>query len=104
MGDPFLRAYYSIYDMDNAKIGFVGVAKTIRNSYQWVEPKPEEDSSSSLSQRVKDGIEEVEGQIKAELGLQEGDDWIVTVIISAGSCLGTSLLCCALNWCIKKRR
>ena len=39
MGDPFLRAYYSIYDMDNAKIGFVGVAKTIRNSYQWEEPK-----------------------------------------------------------------
>ena len=26
MGDPFLRAYYSIYDMDKARIGLVGVA------------------------------------------------------------------------------
>ena len=26
MGDSFLRAYYSIYDMDNARIGLVGRA------------------------------------------------------------------------------
>ena len=26
MGDSFLRAYYSIYDMDNARIGLVGKA------------------------------------------------------------------------------
>lgn len=30
MGDPFLRAYYSIYDMDNKRIGMVGVAETTR--------------------------------------------------------------------------
>lgn len=30
MGDPFLRAYYSIYDMENKKIGMVGVATTVR--------------------------------------------------------------------------
>ena len=29
MGDPFLRAYYSIYDLDNKRIGLVGVADTI---------------------------------------------------------------------------
>ena len=29
MGDPFLRAYYSIYDMDNNKIGLVGIADSI---------------------------------------------------------------------------
>jgi len=32
MGDPFLRAYYSIYDMENLKIGLVGIAQTVRNS------------------------------------------------------------------------
>jgi len=26
MGDSFLRAYYSIYDMENARIGLVGKA------------------------------------------------------------------------------
>ena len=30
MGDPFLRAYYSIYDMENRSIGLVGIAETIR--------------------------------------------------------------------------
>jgi len=26
MGDPFLRTYYSIYDMENYRIGLVGLA------------------------------------------------------------------------------
>lgn len=30
MGDPFLRAYYSIYDMEDQRIGLVGVAETVR--------------------------------------------------------------------------
>ena len=30
MGAPFLRAYYSIYDMENERIGLVGVATTLR--------------------------------------------------------------------------
>jgi hypothetical protein len=30
MGDPFLRAYYSIYDLDENKIGLVGIAETVR--------------------------------------------------------------------------
>ena len=29
MGDPFLRAYYSIYDLENKRIGLVGIADTI---------------------------------------------------------------------------
>ena len=104
MGDPFLRAYYSIYDMDNARIGFVGVAKTIRNSYQWEEPDEPKSAIDSAKQTVKDGINKVEGTIKENLGISDEDDWVVTVIISAGSCLITSIFCCIVNWCIKKRR
>ena len=29
MGDPFLRAYYSIYDLENKMLGLVGIADTI---------------------------------------------------------------------------
>lgn len=29
MGDPFLRAYYSVYDLDKKRIGLVGIADTI---------------------------------------------------------------------------
>jgi hypothetical protein len=37
MGDPFLRGYYSIYDMENKKIGLVGVALTTKENYQFVD-------------------------------------------------------------------
>ena len=30
MGDPFLRTYYSIYDLENNKIGLVGIAETTK--------------------------------------------------------------------------
>ena len=33
MGDPFLRAYYSIYDMDYNRIGLVGYAQTVSNLF-----------------------------------------------------------------------
>jgi hypothetical protein len=29
MGDPFLRAYYSIYDLENKRIGLFGIAEDI---------------------------------------------------------------------------
>lgn len=38
MGQPFLRAYYSIYDMDAKEIGLVGVATTTRETYQFEKP------------------------------------------------------------------
>ena len=41
MGDPFLRAYYSIYDMENNRLGLVGVAETLRS------PVPDEDEEGA---------------------------------------------------------
>ena len=34
MGDPFLRKYYSIYDMDEKRVGFVGVAHSTRMQFE----------------------------------------------------------------------
>jgi hypothetical protein len=34
MGDPFLRKYYSIYDMDAKRIGLVGVAASTRLDFE----------------------------------------------------------------------
>ena len=33
LGDPFLRAYYSIYDLEKSKVGLVGVAETTTNNF-----------------------------------------------------------------------
>ena len=30
MGDPFLRTYYSIYDLENSRIGLVGIGETTK--------------------------------------------------------------------------
>ena len=32
LGDNFLRAYYSIYDMDNNRIGLVGDAEVVKDA------------------------------------------------------------------------
>lgn len=34
MGDPFLRKYYSIYDMDAKRVGLVGVAESTRMAFE----------------------------------------------------------------------
>lgn len=39
MGDPFLRAYYSVYDMEYNRIGLVGEAETIKNQVSSVQIK-----------------------------------------------------------------
>ena len=30
LGDSFLRAYYSIYDMENTRVGLVGMVETVK--------------------------------------------------------------------------
>ena len=33
LGDPFLRAYYSVYDLELSKVGLVGVAETTTRNF-----------------------------------------------------------------------
>lgn len=86
MGDPFLRAYYSIYDMDNAKIGLVGVAKTTRENFG----DGKNSTGDSLFSAASDFFE--------GLGLKTTEDWLIKVGGGVGGCL---LFCCL--YCIFRR-
>jgi len=50
LGDPFLRAYYSIYDMEEKRIGLVGIAETVR---QETARQVEEDTTDNLEELMK---------------------------------------------------
>ena len=74
MGDPFLRAYYSIYDMENDRLGLVGVAETLRS------PIPDEDEEGAedyiLPEPVADAVEKMSDGVKGvveTLGLDPED-------------------------------
>ena len=56
LGDPFMRAYYSIYDLEENRIGLVGVAETIR-----------EESST------KGPVEKYLDDLLGDLGIEEED-------------------------------
>lgn len=65
MGDPFLRKYYSIYDMEAKRIGLVGVALSTRTAF--------EDSFDEVDEDINDFIEnQVEG-LMTSLGLSTDD-------------------------------
>ena len=55
MGDPFLRAYYSIYDLDQKKVGLVGVAETTR-----------EQGKRSIKEKAGEAV----GEILDKLGIE----------------------------------
>ena len=56
LGVPFLRAYYSIYDMENNKLGLVGVAETLRSPISDEEEGAEE---YILPEPVAEAVEKV---------------------------------------------
>jgi hypothetical protein len=89
MGDPFLRAYYSVYDMENKKIGFVGVADTIRNK--------DSSSNDSVEKKIVNSI--LEG-----LGLNTDDETSMNIIIIAALFIILVFLCSIVNYCICKCR
>ena len=59
LGDPFLRAYYSIYDLETSKVGLVGVAETTR-------------TRSELT--VKDKASQAIGDVLDILGIDDETD------------------------------
>lgn len=111
LGDPFLRAYYSIYDMDNNRIGLVGVAETLRNTKEAggaddvIKDKEEEESGKAiLSEPVVEGVNESVGEMTEAVGLDpENPDHtnIVAILVTI-----ISVCCCCLicNFVIYKCR
>ena len=78
MGDPFLRAYYSIYDLDNKRIGLVGIAETTK--------------LESLRENLplKGNVE----KFLEDIGITQNNTFILEIFIS---CI--SLICCLCCCC-----
>lgn len=108
MGDPFLRAYYSIYDMENKRIGLVGVARTTKEGYNFAPKEVNDDGKrgtlDAAAATVKDTVRETEAAIEAQLGLDEDSEWIAPLLISLAGCIYTCAICCLFNWWLKHRR
>lgn len=106
LGDPFLRAYYSIYDMDNNRIGLVGVAETLRNEKK---PDIEEEEGEKfvitepILETVNDSVEDVTEALGLDPDNPEHSN-IVAILITV---IGVCCVCLICNVCIykcKKRR
>ena len=86
MGDPFLRAYYSIYDLENKKIGLVGISETVRQE----SIKKVEESDENVFENFMDNIKIPESALLLNLIIAGGN----VVVICLGVCI-----CC---WCYRK--
>jgi len=62
MGDPFLRKYYSIYDMDAKKIGLVGVAESTRMDFKdIIEVNTVEEVDDFIEDSVEGFLKQING-------------------------------------------
>jgi hypothetical protein len=87
MGDPFLRAYYSIYDLEEKKIGLVGIAETTRA----IEDK-------TVSEKAGEAV----GEILDSLGIDSEEKLLIWASIIGVVCF---LCCCAcVQSCFIKSR
>jgi len=98
MGDPFLRKYYSIYDMDAKRVGLVGVAESTRTVF--------EDSFEEAAEDLNDFLEgSVEGLMNS-LGFKS-DDLVFQIISAIAGSLVLMCFCwscrrCYVRCCKKK--
>mmetsp|Transcript_14305 Transcript_14305/g.24342 ORF Transcript_14305/g.24342 Transcript_14305/m.24342 type:complete len:302 (+) Transcript_14305:1070-1975(+) len=92
LGDPFLRAYYSIYDMDQAKIGMVGIAKTYRSS---------QEGDSSGADGYVDGVID---SFFSRLGIDQDSELAVTIIGGLFFAICFFCCCCCVQYCFIKCR
>lgn len=89
MGDPFLRKYYSIYDMDAKRVGLVGVAESTRIQF--------EDSFEEKVEDVGDFMGEALDGFLNSMGIDSSD--IVFQVVSAIVCSIIMMCCC---WCCQR--
>ena len=80
MGDPFLRTYYSIYDMENNRIGLVGIAETERIKMQ------------TLASRMNDKID----KILEKIGIDEQNEFVLEILGGILAMILCLCICCCL--------
>lgn len=93
MGDPFLRAYYSIYDMDSKRVGLVGVGSTTFDKYE-LPSTSKNGTNSTLSDWHRVALDSIKGALKSA-GLEFDDN---QVYIYGGTALFLCIFitaCCA---------
>ena len=73
LGDPFLRAYYSVYDLDSMEVGLAGVAELIRDTYR-VEDGTEAGFASAGTRDRMNEAEEEEATLEADAREAMGSD------------------------------
>lgn len=89
MGDPFLRAYYSIYDLDERKIGLVGVAETVRK-----------EELKELSKNSQDQVfDSFLDRIRAT-----PTSIVLQVVIGLANVVAFCLLLCACAYCHRRMK
>jgi hypothetical protein len=81
MGDPFLRKYYSIYDMDEMKIGLIGVPPSTRDYFP--------NKGAVIIQE----LEEVVDEVLEVFGIEEEDEFIFWVIVGVVTLV---TICCLI--------
>ena len=82
MGDPFLRKYYSVYDMDNSKIGLVGVGQSTRKYFKDNVGFP-------------DGADDIVDVVADILGISEDDQALLEIVLG----VAITIVLCILVYC-----
>ena len=77
LGDPFLRAYYAIYDLENRRVGLVGVAETTR-----------EETPATLYESALDEMDE----LMRSLGFENQQGIYLEIMIGFAVVIGLILL------------
>ena len=87
MGDPFLRAYYSIYDLEEKKIGLVGIAETTRAT-----------ADKTVSEKAGEAV----GEILDSLGIDSEEELLIWASIIGVVCF--LCFCACIQSCFMKSR
>ena len=77
LGDPFLRAYYAIYDLENRRVGMVGVAETTR-----------EETPATLYESALDQLDE----LMRSLGFENQQGIYLEIMIGFAVVIGLIIL------------